>query len=172
MPRAAMSSVIESGSSRTPVSRADRPRATDRKSGTTKKNPACTRYWKKNIVSPPVSWRFWNIAGRTSGSSSREMRLASHRKNSQSTRKPPITSQIVGDRPAHEGPSPFGWIQPHSPERSTPKTSNASPSAESTDPTTSRRGRVSGGASTIRRPKMRMTRTSTTSPAKTHRHEK
>ena len=108
MPSAAMSSVIESGSSRTPVARAVSPRATDRKSGTTKKKPACTRYWKKNIVSPPVSCRFWNITGRTSGSSPRATRRASQRKNTQITKRPAMTSQTVGDRPAHEGAPAFG----------------------------------------------------------------
>ena len=40
IPIAAASSVTESGSSRTPVASADRPRQTERKSGTTKKKPA------------------------------------------------------------------------------------------------------------------------------------
>ena len=68
IPIAAASSVTESGSSRTPVASADRPRQTERKSGTTKKKPAWTRYWKKNIVRPPVSCLFRSIPGLTSGS--------------------------------------------------------------------------------------------------------
>ena len=52
MPAAASSSVIDSGSSRTPVAIADSPRATDRNSGTAKKSPACRRYWKKNDGEP------------------------------------------------------------------------------------------------------------------------
>jgi hypothetical protein len=40
IPIAAASNVIESGSSRAPVASADRPRVTERKSGTTKKKPA------------------------------------------------------------------------------------------------------------------------------------
>jgi hypothetical protein len=40
MPIAAARSVIESGSSRTPVASADSPKQTDRNSGTTKKKPA------------------------------------------------------------------------------------------------------------------------------------
>ena len=173
MPIAAMSSVTESGSSRAPVSSAERPRQTERKSGTTKKKPACTRYWKKNIVSPPVSWRLRSIAGRTSGSCPRDSRRASQRKKSQITNSPARISQTVGDRPAHDGPSGFGWIQPHSLERSTPKTSSPSPSAERTAPTTSSCGRVSdrrvGDPAASR---TRITSTSTTSPAKTQRHEK
>jgi hypothetical protein len=44
MPAAANSSVIESGSSRTPVAIADRPSATDKNSSTAKNNPPCNRY--------------------------------------------------------------------------------------------------------------------------------
>ena len=49
-PTAASSSVIDSGSRRTPVAIADRPSATDRKSGIAKNSPACSRYWKKNAI--------------------------------------------------------------------------------------------------------------------------
>ena len=172
MPIAAASSVTESGSSRTPVSIAERPRATERKSGTTKKNPACTRNWKKNIVRPPVSCLLRSIAARMSGSWPRDSRRACQRKKTQITKRPPSTSHTVGERPAHDGPSGFGWIQPHSPERSTPKTSSPSPSADSTAPTTSSCGRSSAGASAIRRARTRITRTTRTSPAKTQRQEK
>ena len=55
MPIAAISSVIDSGSSRAPVASADRPRQTERYSGTTKNRPACTRNWKKNMSRPPLS---------------------------------------------------------------------------------------------------------------------
>ena len=44
MPAAAISSVTESGSRRTPVSIAESPSETDRNSGTTKKTPDCTKY--------------------------------------------------------------------------------------------------------------------------------
>jgi hypothetical protein len=172
MPIAAARSVIESGSSRAPVSSADRPRQTDRNSGTTKKKPAWTRYWKKNMVSPPVSCLFRSIAGRTSGSSPFASSWASQRKKIQSTNRPARISQTVGDSPAHEGPPAFGCIQPHSPARSTPKTESPRPRADSTAPTTSSRGRFSTGASAMRRASSRMTRTSTTSPANTHRQEK
>src|SRR5437763_1773086 len=47
-----------------------------------------------------------------------------------------------------------GLIQPHSPERSTPKTTSPRPTAERTAPTTSSLGRVSGGASAILRPRI------------------
>ena len=172
IPIAATSSVTDSGRSRTPVSMAERPSATERNSGTTKKNPACTRYWKKNIVSPLVSCRLRNMAGRTSGSLPFDSRYASQRKKTQITNSPASISQMVGERPAHEGPSTVGWIQPHSADRRTPKTRAPRPSAESTAPTTSSCGRSSTGASAIRRVMSRMTSTSTTSPAKTHRQEK
>ena len=132
IPSAAASSVIESGSRRTPVSIADSPSATERKSGTTKKMPACTRYWKKNIVRPPSSWRFRSIAGRTSGSSPRDSSRASQRKKSQITSRPPSTSHIVGERPAHEarppsaGSSPTRW----SAARRTPASRGRAPRAQ------------------------------------------
>ncbi len=172
MPIAAASSVTESGSSRTPVSIAERPSATERKSGTTKKNPAWTRNWKKNIVRPPVSCRLRSIAVRTSGSWPCDSRRACQRKKSQITKSPPRTSQIVGDSPAHDGPSGLGWIQPHSPERRTPKTRSPRPNAERTAPTTSSCGRSSTGASAIFRVRSRIASTTTTSPAKTQRQEK
>ena len=81
-------------------------------------------------------------------------------------------SQIVGERPAHDGPPALGWIQPHSAERSTPNTSSPRPSAESTAPTMSSLGCFSTGASAIRRVRSRIASTSTTSPANTQRHEK
>ena len=172
MPIAAASSVTESGSSLTPVSIAERPSATERKSGTTKKNPAWTRNWKKNIVRPPVSCLLRSIAVRTSGSWPCDSRRACQRKKSQITKSPPRMSQIVGDSPAHDGPPVLGWIQPHSAERRTPKTRSPRPSAESTAPTTSSCGRSSTGASAIRRVRSRITSTTTTSPANTQRHEK
>ena len=55
IPIAARSSVIERGRRRAPVCSAVRPRQTERKSGITKKKPAWTMNWKKNIVRPPVS---------------------------------------------------------------------------------------------------------------------
>ncbi len=172
MPIAATSSVTESGSRRTPVSSAVRPRQTDRKSGTTKNSPACMRNWKKNITSPPLSWWFRSMSVRTSGSWPRASRYPCQRKKTQITNSPARTSHTVGERPAHEGPSGFGWIQPHSLERRTPKTRSASPSAERTAPTRSSCGRFSVGASAIRRVSSRIASTISTSPAKTQRQEK
>jgi hypothetical protein len=62
-PTAAASSVMDSGSSRTPVAIAENPSATDRNNGTAKKRPACRSYWKKNDVSPARRVRFGSIAG-------------------------------------------------------------------------------------------------------------
>ena len=172
MPIAAIRSVRDSGSSRAPVASAESPRQTERYSGTTKNRPACARYWKKNITSPPFSCLFCSIAGRTSGSPPRDSTRACQRKKSQTTNSPARTSQTVGDSPAHSVPSGFGWIQPHSLDRSTPKTSNASPSADDTAPTRSSFGRFSTGASAMRRVRSRIAATITTSPAKTQRQEK
>ena len=155
-----------------PVSIAERPSATERKSGTTKKNPAWMRNWKKNIVRPPVSCLLRNIAVRTSGSWPCDSRRACQRKKTQIKKRPPMMSQIVGDNPAHVGASALGWIQPHSLERRTPKTIIPRPSAESTAPTTSSCGRSSTGASAIRRVRSRIASTTITSPANTQRQEK
>ncbi len=88
------------------------------------------------------------------------------------TSVPSRISQIVGDRPNDDGPSGFGVSQPHSDERSTPKTANPSPSAISTAPTRSNRVLASGGGSAIRLARSRITATTSTSPTNTHRHEK
>ena len=54
-PSAVARSATDNGRSRTPVSTALRPSATERNSGTVKNRPACNRNWKKNAVSPPRS---------------------------------------------------------------------------------------------------------------------
>ena len=51
-PTAKRSSISDSGSSRTPVSTADSPSATDRNRGTTKKIPAWTRNRNRNSDDP------------------------------------------------------------------------------------------------------------------------
>ena len=60
-PTAAARSVSESGSSRTPVATAESPSATDRKSGMTKKSPACSKYWKKKESSRPGARGTWSM---------------------------------------------------------------------------------------------------------------
>ena len=62
-PAAKSSNISESGSRCMPVATADKPRATDRNSETTKKIPACTRNRKKNEVTPSRSWMFRSIFG-------------------------------------------------------------------------------------------------------------
>ena len=175
MPIAATSSVSESGSSRTPVSSADSPRQTERYSGTTKKRPACTRYWKKNIDQPAAQLPVPQHrraderlpAPRLAGAppSGRRARSRTGRSRISQTRRREAGPRRR--RPASAGPSPTRS------ERSTPNTSRPRPSADSTAPTRSRRGRCldrrvgdppreqRGCASTI-----------TTSPAKTQRQEK
>ena len=120
MPAAARSSVIDSGSSRTPVAMADRPSATERNSGTAKNSPACRRYWKKNAVSPPRSVRFRNIAGSISALSPRASQWFSQARNSRSTTPPASTSQTTGDSPIHSGASGFDCTKPHAPDRRMP----------------------------------------------------
>ena len=46
-----------------------------------------------------------------------------------------MISQIVGERPAHEGASAFGCTQPHTLERSTAKTMSDRPVADRIAPT-------------------------------------
>src|SRR5262245_26697110 len=77
---------------------------------------------------------------------------------------------MVGESPTRLGAPGFGSTQPHSPERSTPYTSEPRPAADSTTPNTSNpSGRAAGGASLIRRATARIARTTTTSPANTSR---
>ncbi len=97
MPTAASSSVADSGSSRTPVSSADRPSTTDRYSGTTKKTPICTRYWKKNMVRPPTSWELARIEVSSSGSPPRALTRASHWKKAHTTPRPATNSHTTGE---------------------------------------------------------------------------
>ena len=78
MPAAARMSVIESGRSRTPVSIAESPSATERNSGTAKKSPPCRKYWKKNEVRPPRSSGTRRILGSMRGSEPRVTRRFSH----------------------------------------------------------------------------------------------
>ncbi len=102
------------------------PRQTDRYSGTTKNRPACTRYWKKNMIRPPPSCRFRSIAGRTSGSSPRAStrdppsgRRARSRTGRRGSARPSARGRPTTVRPASAGSSPTR------PTRSTPKTSSA-----------------------------------------------
>ena len=127
MPIAAMSSVIESGSSRAPVASADRPRQTERYSGTTKKKPACTRYWKKNISRPPLSWRLRRKPGRMSVSWPRDSPASLPALEEPEDERADQDEPDRRREPAHDGPPGFGWIQPHSLERRTPKTSAPRP---------------------------------------------
>ena len=108
MPIAATSSVTESGRSRAPVASADRPRQTERYSGTTKKKPAWTRYWKKNIVNPPDSCLFRSMRR------ANERLLAPRVAAALPAEEQPEHEQAAEDQPdrwrefAHDGPSGFG----------------------------------------------------------------
>ena len=139
MPAAAISSVTDSGSSRTPVSIADRPSATDRNSGTAKNSPPCTKYCAKNAVRPARSCELRRMPGSTSGCPPRASSRFSHFMKTQITTPPPRISQIVGDRPSHCGWSGLGTTKPQVPARSTPNTISPSPVAERAVPTRSRR---------------------------------
>ena len=57
---------------------AERPSATDRNSGTTKKIPAWTRNMKKNEMTPSRSWMFRSIVGSISAAWPRAIRRFSH----------------------------------------------------------------------------------------------
>ena len=171
MPTAAASKVIDSGMIFRPVSIADRPSATDRYSGITKNSPAWIRNWKKNMMSPPLSCGIRNIDIWISGSRPSRSRRCSHSANSHSTKSPDEINTIVGETPPIDGPSGFGRMNPHSLERSTPNTISPSPAADKIEPTPSRCGRVSTGASWIRRDRSKITMTTRTSPANTHRQD-
>ena len=80
-------------------------------------------------------------------------------------------SHTVGERSAQDGPSGFGWIQPHSLVRRTPKTTRPSPSADSTVPTrSSLRALLDRGVRDTAR-EQQDRRDDDTSPAKTQRQE-
>jgi hypothetical protein len=123
------------------------------------------------MMSPPLSCGIWIIDIWMSGSLPRRSRRRSHSVNSHSTRMPLVMNTIVGETPPTEGPPGFGSTKPHSLDRSTPNTARPRPSADSTAPKTSSCGRGSTGASTILRESSRITITTSTSPANTHRHE-
>ena len=171
-PTAASRSVMDRGRIRTPVAIAVRPSDTDRNSGIVKNRPACTRYWKKNMTSPPVIWRYLKIEARTSGSRPDASTCASQTMSSQIVSVPARISQIVGETPSREGPPALGCTQPHSADRSTPKTARPSPAAVRTAPITSRGSRSDGGESLTLRARARMPSTITTSPTNTQRQEK
>ena len=138
IPAAARIRVKERGSNRTPVSIAERPSATERKSGIAKKRPPCSRYWKKNELRPARRVFVRRIAGSTSGSPPRAITRFSQVAKSQITMPPARISQIVGESPIHSGPPCFGLTNPQVPERRMPKTISPSPTAERAVPTRSR----------------------------------
>jgi len=172
IPAAASSSVMDSGSSRTPVATADSPSATDKNSGTAKNRPAWSRYWNRNEVRPPRSVRFRSMAGSTSTAPPRARRWFSHHEKTRSTSPPARISQNTGDNPSHAGAPALGWTNPHVPERKTPYTSSPRPSADSTVPTGSSRAPGSGGVSAMRRASAKMMSTIRTSPTNTHRQDR
>ena len=130
-PAAKSSSISESGSRCMPVATADRPSATDRNSGTTKKIPACTRNRKKNDVTPSRSWMFRSIFGSISAAWPRAIRRFSHIANRPTTTPPASTSQITGESPSHSGAPGLGRTNPHAPERRMPITIRPRPAADS-----------------------------------------
>ena len=120
MPTAAITSVIDSGRIRSPVSMAESPSAIDRKSGTAKKSPAWSRYWKKNAVSPLRNSLTRSMAGSSNAARPWSRRCFSHSRKPSSTAPPPSSSQITGDSPNQVGASGLGCTKPQVPERSTP----------------------------------------------------
>ena len=170
---AAINSVSESGSSRTPVSSAVSPRHTERYSGTTKNRPAWARNWKKNIIRPPFSCLLRSISARTSGSPPRACTRSSQRKKSQITKRPARTSHTPGEsadprRAVRLGLDPAPLARAQHAEHEQREAESRQHGADDVE----RRGRLSTGASAIRRVMRRIASTTTTSPAKTQRHEK
>ena len=82
-----------------------------------------------------------------------------------------MMSQITGESPSHSGAPAAGCTKPHDPERRMPNTIKPRPSADSAVPTRSIRTPFAAGVSFTRRASTRITRTMSTSPANTHRHE-
>ena len=162
--------MTESGSRRTPVSKALSPSATERNSGTAKKRPAWIMNWKKNIVIPPVSWALRSIAVRTSGSLPAASTRCSHQKKIHRITAPQTMNTTVNESPHSDGAESFASTHPHSDDRSTPYTARPRPAAERITPGTSMRwAPPSVSASRIRRVSRTITATMTTSPANTRR---
>src|SRR5215470_6958823 len=170
-PTAARSSVIESGSIRTPVSTAESPSATDRNRGTVKNRPACSRYWKKNEVNPPRRSLLPNIVVSISVASPASWRRRSQARNPRSTTPPAATNQTTGERPNQEGALGFGLTNPQAPACRIPNTTRPSPRADRTVPIRSRRADGSAGVSAIFLASTRIPTTIKTSPANTYRHD-
>ncbi len=170
-PAAKSSNISESGSRCMPVATADRPSATERNSGTTKKIPACTRNRKKNEVTPSRSWMFRSIFGSISAAWPRAIRRFSHIANRPTTTQPASTSQITGESPSHSGAPGLARTNPHAPDFRIPITISPRPAADSPVPTRSSLAPFSAGVSLIRRARPRITITISTSLTNTHRHE-
>ena len=152
MPTAASSSVIESGSSRTPVAIAESPSATDRNSGTAKNRPA----WQQVLEEErgeSAAQRAVPEDRRVDERLRRRERAAGspRRRTATARRRRRGSARSTGERPSHSGASGLGWTNPHEPALRIANTISARPSADSAVPTRSSRGRVSGGASAIRR---------------------
>ncbi len=156
-PTAAASRAIDSGSRRTPVATAERPRATERKSGMTKNSPACSRNWKKNDVSPAWSLGTRSMVGSTSAPLFCRTRLPSQNTKSVRTAPPPRMSQTTGEVPSHCGASGLGGRIPTSPRGSLriPPSRGRPPRGGSRSGRGGRR--VSRGASATRLERTRMT---------------
>ena len=175
MPIAAASSVTESGRSRS-AGRERRQAEADREvERHDEEEPGLRRgTGRRTSISPPLSCLFRSIAGSTSGSPPRDStpRLPAEEEPERRSR-PPRTSQTVGERPAHDGPPGFGWIQPHTPERRTPKTSSAEAERrEDRADDVELRARLRTARRRCGGSSRRIASTTTTSPANTQRHEK
>ena len=172
MPTAARRRVTESGSRRTPVSKALSPSATERNSGTAKKRPAWIMNWKKNIVIPPAQLGVAQHRGP-------DQRLpAAPRCTRCSHQKKTQQDHGAGDD-EHEGEREppqrrRGLLRPApTPTRTTAARRTPPgprPAAERMTPETSMRGPApSVSTSLIRRVSRTITATMTTSPANTRR---
>ena len=78
-------------------------------------DPACTRYWKKNIVRPPLSCRFRSIAGRPAAPRRGRPRRASQRRKSQITNRPASISHTSARAPPRRARRPSAGSSPTRP---------------------------------------------------------
>ncbi len=169
MPTAASSRVTDRGSSRTPVSSALSPSATERNSGIVKNRPAWIRNWKKNMTSPPSRRALRNSVRSTSGSRPWATTRCSHHPKMRRTTSPATIRHRVMETPNRSGAFGLARTQPHSPERSTPYTARPNPRADRTTPGMSRLNGEVESMSWIFLVSSRIAATMTTSPAKTRR---
>ncbi len=112
MPTAAITSVIDSGMIRSPVSMAESPSAIERNRGTAKNRPAWSRYWKKNAMSPLRSSLTLRIAGSSSAALPVSRRCFSHSRKQEQHRATAEEQPDHRREPQPRGRVGFGLHEP------------------------------------------------------------